>query len=102
MATKKATLSDTENLAVGALGGILETGIQSTFSFWLVDDCLLTDWLMSLEFITSPFSYEEEEEEEEEEECDRGRHIITFVFLSFSASGLFILLTTKNFQNTFL
>jgi hypothetical protein len=43
---------------------------------------------MSLEFITSPFSYEEEEEEEEEEECDRGRHIITFVFLSFSASGL--------------
>jgi len=41
MATKKATLSDTENLAVGALGGILETGIQSTFSFWLVDDCLL-------------------------------------------------------------
>ncbi|CAL6353418.1 unnamed protein product [Bathycoccus prasinos] len=28
MATKKATLSDTENLAVGALGGILETGIQ--------------------------------------------------------------------------
>jgi hypothetical protein len=58
---------------------------------------------MSLEFITSPFSYEEEEEEEEEEECDRGRHIITFVFLSpFSASGLFILLTTKNFQNTFL
>jgi hypothetical protein len=56
---------------------------------------------MSLEFITSPFSYEEEEEEEEE--CDRGRHIITFVFLSpFSASGLFILLTTKNFQNTFL
>ena len=55
---------------------------------------------MSLEFITSPFSYEEEEEEEEEEECDRGRHIITFVFLSpFSASGLFILLTTKNFQN---
>jgi len=54
---------------------------------------------MSLEFITSPFSYEEEEEEEE---CDRGRHIITFVFLSFSASGLFILLTTKNFQNTFL
>ena len=48
---------------------------------------------MSLEFITSPFSYEEEEEEEEE--CDRGRHIITFVFLSFSASGLFILLTTK-------
>jgi hypothetical protein len=36
---------------------------------------------MSLEFITSPFSYEEEEEEE----CDRGRHIITFVFLSFSA-----------------
>ena len=56
---------------------------------------------MSLEFITAPFSYEEEEEEEEEE-CDRGRHIITFVFLSFSASGLFILLTTKNFQNTFL
>jgi len=51
---------------------------------------------MSLEFITSPFSYEEEEEEEEE--CDGGRHIITFVFLSFSASGLFILLTTKNFQ----
>ena len=49
---------------------------------------------MSLEFITSPFSYEEEEEEEEEE-CDRGRHIITFVFLSFSASRLFILLTTK-------
>ena len=43
---------------------------------------------MSLEFITSPFSYEEEEEEEEEEEGDRGRHIITFVFLSFSASGL--------------
>ena len=67
MATKKATLSDTENLAVGALGGILETGIQSTFSFWLVDDCLLTDWLMSLEFITSPFSYEEEEEEEDDE-----------------------------------
>jgi hypothetical protein len=41
---------------------------------------------MSLEFITSPFSYEEEEEEEEEEECDRGRHIITCVCLSpFSA-----------------
>ena len=31
--TKKATLSDTENLAVGAAGGILETGIQSTFCF---------------------------------------------------------------------
>ena len=47
---------------------------------------------MSLEFITSPFSYEEEEEEER----DKGeRHIITFVFLSFSASRLFILLTTK-------
>ena len=28
---KKATLSDTENLGVGALGGMLETCIQSTF-----------------------------------------------------------------------
>jgi len=35
MATKKATLSDAENLAVGAAGGILETGIQSTFLFSL-------------------------------------------------------------------
>jgi hypothetical protein len=35
MATKKATLSDMENLAVGAAGGILETGIQSAFLFSL-------------------------------------------------------------------
>jgi hypothetical protein len=27
---KRATLSDTENLAVGAFGGVLETCIQST------------------------------------------------------------------------
>ena len=30
---KRATLSDTENLAVGAFGGVLETCIQSTLEF---------------------------------------------------------------------
>ena len=41
--------------------------------------------------ITTPFSYDDEEEEE----YDRGETHHHFCFLSFSASGLFILLTTK-------
>jgi hypothetical protein len=56
---------------------------------------------MSLEFVTTPFSYEEEEEEEEE--CDRGRDTSSLLFFSlFQPKSLFIVLTTKFFQYIFI
>jgi len=39
---KRATLSDTENLAVGAFGGVLETCIQST-SMGFANDLVSSD-----------------------------------------------------------